>query len=165
VASDWPEIKQTAEMIKEQWEKIGAQVNLEIFDSITLQKDYLKPRQYDALLFGQALAGDPDPFTFWHSSHSKDPGLNLALYQNKDVDKLLEEARQNLDEEKRAEQYLEFQKLVIDDLPAIFLFSPDYLYPVNKKVKGISEIEKLPTHTQRFSQIENWYIKTNRLWR
>jgi len=165
VASDWPEIKQTAELIKEQWEKIGAQVNLEIVDSITLQRDYLKPRQYDALLFGQALAADPDPFAFWHSSHSKDPGLNLALYQNKDVDKLLEEARQNLDEGKRAEQYLEFQKLVTDDLPAVFLFSPDYLYSVNKKVKGISETEKLPTQTQRFSQIENWYIKTNRFWR
>lgn len=165
LASDWPEIKQTAELIKEQWEKIGAQVNLEIVDSITLQKEYLKPRQYEALLFGQALAGDPDPFAFWHSSQSKDPGLNLALYQNKDVDKLLEEARQNLDKEKRAEQYSEFQKLLVDDLPAIFLFSPDYLYPTNKKVKGVSEIKKLPTHAQRFSQIENWYIKTNRLWR
>jgi len=70
-----------------------------------------------------------------------------------------------LDEGKRAEQYLEFQKLVTDDLPAVFLFSPDYLYSVNKKVKGISETEKLPTQTQRFSQIENWYIKTNRFWR
>jgi peptide/nickel transport system substrate-binding protein len=165
VASDWPEIKQTAELLKGQWGKIGAQINLEIIDSTTLQEDYLRPRQYDALLFGQALAADPDPFAFWHSSQSKDPGLNLALYQNKDVDKLLEEARQNLDEEKRAGQYVEFQKLLVDDLPAVFLFSPDYLYPVDKKVKGISEIEKLPTHTQRFSQIENWYVKTKRLWR
>ncbi len=163
-ASDWPEIKQTAELLKEQWEKIGAQINLEIIDSTTLQEDYLRPRQYDALLFGQALAADPDPFAFWHSSQSKDPGLNLALYQNKDADKLLEEARQNLDEEKRTGQYVEFQKLLVDDVPAVFLFSPDYLYPVNKKVKGVSGIEKLPTHTQRFSQIENWYIKTKRLW-
>lgn len=164
VASDWPEIKQTAELIKEQWEKIGGRLNLEIIDSITLQQDYLRPREYDALLFGEVLGADPDPFAFWHSTHRKDPGLNLALYQNKEVDKLLEEARQTLDQEKRAEKYVEFQKLVVDDLPAIFLFSPDYLYPVHQKVKGIS-IEKLPTHSQRFSQVENWYIKTRRVWK
>ena len=165
VASDWPEIEQTAQLIKEQWEKVGGRVNLEVIDSAVLQEDYLRPRQYEAILFGQALAADPDPFAFWHSSHRKDPGLNLALYQNKEVDKLLEEARQNLDKEKRAEQYIEFQKLLVDDLPAVFLFSPDYLYPVNKKVKGVSEIERLPTQSQRFSQIENWYIKTKRLWK
>ncbi len=165
VASDWPEIKQTAQLLKEQWEKVGAQINLEIIEPTTLQENYLRPRQYEALLFGQALAADPDPFAFWHSSHRKDPGLNIALYQDEEVDKLLEEARQNLDEEKRADQYVEFQKLLIDDLPAIFLFSPNYLYPVNKQVQGISEIEKLPTYTQRFSQVENWYIKTKRLWK
>jgi len=165
IASDWPEIKQTAELIKEQWEKIGAQINLEIIDSIALQEDYLRPREYEALLFGEVLGADPDPFAFWHSAHRKDPGLNLALYQNKEVDKLLEEARQTLDQEERVAKYVEFQKLVVEDLPAIFLFSPDYLYPVNKKVKGISSIEKLPTHSQRFSQIENWYIKINRIWK
>jgi len=165
VASDWPEIKQTAELIKEQWEKIGAQINLEIIDSIALQEDYLRPREYEALLFGEVLGADPDPFAFWHSAHRKDPGLNLALYQNKEVDKLLEEARQTLDQEERAAKYVEFQKLLVDDLPAIFLFSPDYLYPVNKKIREISSIEKLPTHSQRFSQIENWYIKINRVWK
>jgi len=162
IASDWPEIKQAAELIKEQWEKVGAQINLEIIDSVTLQEDYLRPREYEALLFGEVLGADPDPFAFWHSAHRKDPGLNLALYQNKEVDKLLEEARQTLNQEERKEKYAEFQKLVVEDLPAIFLFSPSYLYPVNKKVKGISFIEKLPTHSQRFSQIENWYIKTSR---
>ena len=165
IASDWPEIKQTAELIKEQWEKIGAQINLEIIDSVALQTDYLRPREYEALLFGEVLGADPDPFAFWHSAHRKDPGLNLALYQNKKVDKLLEEARQTLDQEERVAKYVEFQKLVVEDLPTIFLFSPDYLYPVSKKIKGISAIEKLPTHSQRFSQIENWYIKINRVWK
>jgi peptide/nickel transport system substrate-binding protein len=164
MATDWPEIKQTAELIKEQWEKIGAQINLEIIDSVTLQRDYLRPRQYETLLFGEVLGADPDPFAFWHSTHRKDPGLNLALYQNKEVDKLLEEARQTLDQESRVAKYIEFQKLLVEDAPVVFLFSPAYLYPVHEKVKGIL-IEKLPTHSQRFSQVENWYIKTNRVWK
>lgn len=164
LATNWPEIEETANLIKEQWEKIGAKINLEIIDSAVLQQDYLRPRQYEALLFGEILGADPDPFAFWHSSHRKDPGLNLALYQNKEVDKLLEEARQTLDQEKRAEKYAQFQKLLADDIPAIFLFSPTYLYPVNKKVKGIS-IEKLAIPSFRFSQVENWYIKTRRIWK
>ena len=164
IASDWPEIEQTGQLIKEQWEKIGAKINLEIIDSAALQQDYLRPRQYQALLFGEALGADPDPFAFWHSAYRKDPGLNLAFYQNKKVDKLLEEARQTLDKEKRAAKYVEFQELLIEDLPAVFLFSPTYLYPVNKKVKGIS-IEKLAIHSYRFSQVENWYIKTKRVWK
>jgi len=164
LTTNWPELNQAAEVIKGQWEKLGARINLEIADPATIQQEYIRPRQYQALLFGEVLNADPDPFAFWHSSQRKDPGLNLAIYQNKDIDKLLEQARQEMDPEKRTEKYIEFQKTLIDDLPAIFLYSPTYLYSVSKNVKGI-EIERLATHSQRFSQIENWYIKTKRVWR
>ncbi len=163
VTTDWPELNQTAQLIKEQWEKIGAKINLEIVEATNIQKEIIRPRQYQALLFGEVLGADPDPFAFWHSSQRKDPGLNLALYQNKEVDKLLEEARQTLDEGARQEKYSQFQKLLTEDVPAIFLYSPNYLYPVNKKVKGIS-IEKFTLPSQRFSQIENWFIRTRRIW-
>ncbi len=164
LATNWPELKQTAEILKEQWEKIGARVNLEIISATDIQQDNIRPRQYQALLFGEVLNADPDPFAFWHSTQKKDPGLNLALYQNKDIDKLLEQARQIIDPEKRAEKYAEFQKQLIEDVPAIFLYSPTYLYPVNKKIKGI-EIGKLAQPSYRFSQIENWFIKTDRIWK
>ncbi|MFH1461207.1 MAG: ABC transporter substrate-binding protein [Patescibacteria group bacterium] len=164
LATDWPELKQTAEILKEQWEKIGGRVNLEIITAVEIQQDYIRPREYQVLLFGEVLNADPDPFAFWHSSQRKDPGLNLALYQNKDVDKLLEEARQTMNQEERIEKYIQFQKLLTDDLPAIFLYSPSYLYPVSKKIKGI-KIEKIAQPSQRFSQIETWYLKTKREWK
>lgn len=160
--TNWPELSQAAQLIKEQWEAVGAKVNLEILDPIVIQQDYIRPRNYQALLFGEVLGADPDPFAFWHSSQKKDPGLNLALYQNKNADKLLEEARQAMDANQRIEKYKEFQKLITDDIPAIFLYSSTYLYPVNKKIKGIV-INKLPLPSQRFCQIENWYVKTKRV--
>jgi peptide/nickel transport system substrate-binding protein len=164
LATDWPELKQTAEILKEQWEKVGARVNLEIIEAAEIQQDYIRPRNYQALVFGEVLNADPDPFAFWHSSQKKDPGLNLALFQNKDVDKFLEEARQTMGQEKRNEKYAQFQKLLIEDVPAVFLYSPIYLYPVNQKIKGV-EIEKLAQPSYRFSQVENWYIKTKRVWK
>jgi len=162
LTTDWPELEQTAQIIKEQWEKIGARVNLEIINSLSVQQDYIRTRNYQAILFGEILAADPDPFAFWHSSQRKDPGLNLALYQNKKADELLEESRQILDSQKRLEKYNEFQKILLEDAPAVFLYSSYYLYPVDEKVKGIAA-EKLPTPSQRFSQIENWYINTKRV--
>ncbi len=164
VASNWPEFKQTAEILKEQWEKIGAQINLEIIEAIDIQQEYLRPRNYQALLFGEVLGANPDPFAFWHSTQKKDPGLNVAFYENKKVDKLLEDARQTVEEEERTEKYAEFQKLLIEDVPVVFLYSPTYLYPINENIKGI-EIEKLAQPSFRFSQIENWYINTKRVWK
>ncbi len=164
ITTDWPELKQTAELLKEQWAKAGVKINLEILDAGTVQQDYIKTREYEALLFGEVLNADPDPFAFWHSSQRKDPGLNLSVYTNDKIDKLLEEARQSVDYESRKEKYTEFQKLLIEDAPAVFLYSPTYIYPVNKKVKGIF-IEKFSQPSYRFSQIENWFIKTNRIWK
>jgi len=164
LTTDWPELKQTAELLKEQWGKIGAKINLEILDATTVQQDYIKTRQYEALLFGEVLNADPDPFAFWHSSQRKDPGLNLSVYANDKIDKLLEEGRQSIDQENRKEKYAEFQKLLIEDIPAVFLYSPTYIYPVNKKVNGIF-IERFSQPSHRFSQIENWFIKTNRIWK
>lgn len=162
LTADRPELKQTAQLIKEYWENIGVKVNLQIVDATSIQQDNIRPREYDALLFGEVLGANPDPFAFWHSSQKKDPGLNLSLYQNKEVDKLLEDARQTMNQENRNQKYIEFQQILVDDIPAIFLYSSTYLYPVSERIKGIS-IERLATYSQRFSQVENWYIKTKRI--
>jgi ABC-type transport system substrate-binding protein len=116
------------------------------------------------LLFGEILNLDPDPFTLWHSSQKRDPGLNLALYDNKAADTLLEDARKTLNPIERAQKYNDFQKLVIDDLPALFLYSPYYLYGHSKNVKGF-DAKIIATPTERFVNVEKWYINTKRVLR
>lgn len=162
VTTNWPDLSKTVQIVREQWEKIGARINLEIVEPDIIQQEYIRPREYQSLFFGEILGADPDPFAFWHSSQRKDPGLNLSLYQNKEADKLLEDARQTLDEQSRKEKYAEFQKILSKEVPAVFFYSPSYLYLVNEKVKGIG-IEKLAIPSQRLSQTENWYIKTKRI--
>lgn len=162
--AEWPELLEAAGLLKEHWQKIGAKINLKTIGLGAIQENVIRPRKYEALLFGEVLSADPDPFAFWHSSQKRDPGLNLALYNNQKADKLLEEGRQTLDSEGRAKKYQEFQNLVIDDAPVIFLYSPTYLYPITQKIKGIS-LERLALPSQRFSQIENWYIQTDRAWK
>ncbi len=143
---------------------MGVMVTIESFDISSLEEDIIKPRNFSTLLFGEVLSLTPDFFPFWHSSQKKDPGLNLANYENKTGDKLMEEIRQILDENKRKEKIEEFQKLLMEDAPAIFLYNPDYLYLISKEVKGV-EAGIIATPSERFSTINNWYIKTQRVWK
>ena len=152
---------QAAELLKKQWEELGIKVNLNILTISELQQK-IKDRAYEALLFGEVLNINLYPFSFWHSSQKKDPGLNLALYDNKTVDKILEEARQTIDTLQRDKKYDDFQKVLIEDAPVVFLYSPDYIYSPAKKVKG-NEINIISIPSDRFDNINKWYVETKRI--
>jgi len=164
VTVNQPQMVEIAELLKEQWKAIGAEVKIETYSLFQLEQDFIKPRNYESLLFGEVLGAIPDPFPFWHSSQKKDPGLNLALYENSEADKLLEENRKESDPEIRTEKLVLFQDVLIEDVPAIFLYSPNYIYMVSKKVNGV-EVKKITDPSKRFVGIENWYIKTKRAWK
>lgn len=162
VTANREELKLVAESIKEQWKKVGILLNVITMDLGDLQQNYIRPRAYEMLLFGTILSAIPDPYPFWHSSQINDSGLNLAKYQNNDVDKLLEDTRKLTSETRRIEKYKEFQKLITDDVPVIFLYDPAYLYPVHKAIGGIEPMFIVDT-SNRFLNIEDWYVKTKRV--
>ncbi|HLM83960.1 MAG TPA: peptide ABC transporter substrate-binding protein, partial [Candidatus Bathyarchaeia archaeon] len=88
VTTDWPQLVDTANILKSQWEAVGAKVDIDSESVGDIQQNFIRPREYEAFLFGQSWpTAEPDPYSFWHSSQTKDPGLNLALYSNPDVDK------------------------------------------------------------------------------
>lgn len=158
-----PILEKVANLLKSQWEKLGIEVQIEVVELSQLREKFIKPRNYEALLFGQVLGIIPDPFPFWHSSQINDPGLNLAKYQNKKADRLLEKARITMEKEEREDFLTALQNILIEDAPAIFLYSQDYIYLVPKKIKGI-KTNLIVDPSKRFSGIENWYIKTKRIW-
>lgn len=161
--STWPELVKVVNIIKEQWEVIGARVDVEVLPKPELQQA-IKDRNYEALLFGAVLNTDPDPFSLWHSTQKREPGLNLALYDNKAADTILEEARQTLNPLERAKKYDEFQKLVIEDIPAVFLYNPLYIHGQARKIiNSNGNLISLPS--DRFTDIEKWHIKTKRVWK
>ena len=162
VTTDWEELIKTAETLKTQWEKVGVKVNISSYQISDIQENYIRPREYEALLFGQVVGADPDPYYFWHSDNKKDPGLNLSLFGDSEADKLIIDKRAEFNEEKRAQGYVEFGKIISKEVPAVFLYSPSYIYPVNQRVKGIPA-SVLIAPSDRFSQANLWYIKTKRV--
>ena len=163
VTTDWEELTQTADLLKSQWEKIGVKINIVALSSTDFQQNYVRPREYDALLFGQFLGADSDPFSFWHSSQKKDPGLNLAMFGNNETNNLIENARTEFDTKKRSDIYADFQKDLLKENPATFLYQTDYLYPVNKKIQGL-DMKMIITPAERFADVNHWFIKTHRIW-
>lgn len=162
VSTNWPDLEQTATTLKTMWKDIGVEVNIQITDNI--QDDFLKDRNYEAVLFGEILNYDPDPFAFWHSSQKKDPGLNLALYDNPAVDKILEETRTEINLDNKISKYQEFQNVLIEDLPAIFLYSPNYLYLHDKTIKG-TNVNNIVIPSDRFNDLPNWFLKTKKIYK
>jgi peptide/nickel transport system substrate-binding protein len=162
ITTDLKELQRVANILQEQWLKIGVKTNIKILDIGEVQQKYVRPRESQALLFGEVLGADPDPFSFWHSTQKKDPGLNLAIYNNVKVDALLKDARQILEPELRLKKYAEFQQLVIDDAPVVFLYSSYQIYLTAKNIKGF-ENKNISLPSKRFIDIEKWYIKTQRI--
>ncbi len=152
-----------ANYLKESLEKIGFTIKVEDFDAKTLFETIIKDRDYQMLIFGQALRSNPDPFSFWHSSQVKDPGLNLSLYKNPEVDKILIEARQTSDPQLRKNLYQNFQKQIVKDIPAVFLYRPIQLYVIKNKIKGTFISDQISSSDERFNHINFWYIKQKRV--
>ncbi|MBX4189271.1 peptide ABC transporter substrate-binding protein [Candidatus Parcubacteria bacterium] len=162
--SDNPELKSVGDLLKEAWAKLGARVEVQVFDPGDLNQSVIRPRHYDALLFGEVVGRDADVYPFWHSSERNDPGLNIALYANSKADKALEDARTQSNAEKREADYKIFDAEVRADVPAVFLYSPSFLYVVPKNVKGLT-LGDLGSSEDRFLGINDWYVETDKVWR
>ncbi len=163
ITTKWSDLVKTADIVKAQLEQIGIRVNVTNIEFSDIQQNFIKPREYQSILFGQEYFGnDPDPFYFWHSSGKKDPGRNIAVYDNEEVDKILSDAREIRDIEQRKNKYLEFEQKINDDAPAVFLYSPMYIYIANTKIKGI-ETRAVVDPSYRLGDTNRWFIKTTRV--
>ncbi|MEQ1499747.1 MAG: ABC transporter substrate-binding protein [Parcubacteria group bacterium] len=161
---DAPELKETAYLLQKQWQKLGAVVEVKIFEIGDLNQDIIKTRKYDSLLFGEIIGRDLDLYPFWHSSARNSPGLNIAMYTNLKADKILENIRKTTDEETQKEQFQKFDSEIKNDIPAILTYSPYFIYIVPHKVKNIS-LETLTNSSERFNDVFKWYIETNNVWK
>ncbi|MFA5173247.1 MAG: ABC transporter substrate-binding protein [Candidatus Paceibacterota bacterium] len=151
----------TANYLEKAWREIGVKTNIIIISPEEINNDAIKNRNYELLIFGNILGGSPDIFSFWHSSEKLHPGLNLSLFENKTVDKLIEEIRKTSDEEERIGDLSALQSLIGKDVPAVFLYSPYYVYITSKNLNGFGT-KLIITPPSRFDDINNWFVKTAR---
>ncbi|TAJ15884.1 peptide ABC transporter substrate-binding protein [Patescibacteria group bacterium] len=161
--SNVTELKQAAEMVADDWRRLGAEVDLKFFDQNDLNLSVIRPRTYDALLFGLVIGRDLDLFAFWHSSQRNDPGLNIALYANSATDKKLETLRTTDDFLSRIDKAQEIATDIRNETAAIFLYTPYFVYRTPADLSGI-HLGTISTPSDRFLSADRWYLKTERVW-
>lgn len=114
-----PSLVSIAEEIKHDWEALEINCRVKLINNLD--------EPFEIILAPQEIPPDPDQYIFWHSTQE----LNITKYKSPKIDKLLEDGRKTFDEVKRKEIYLEFQKSLVEELPAIFLFHP-IVYTISK---------------------------------
>ena len=98
----------------------------------------LDNRDFDAVRLGWGGGGvESDPYQIWHSSQIADQGSNFISFRSIEADRLMEEARRTLDETARNSLYHRFHRLIHEEQPYTFLWSPESLRVVSPRVKGV----------------------------
>ncbi len=162
--SNVPELIAVGEKIVDTYNQLGISTQLDIKDINEFTSEVIRPREYEAVLFGNVINRDLDYYAFWHSSQRNDPGLNLASYTSIDGDKALAEARNTLTTGEKLPLLQKFEKEVINDVPAVFLYSPDFIYILPQIVKTQFP-QIIVTSSDRFAQVYDWYIETESVWK
>ncbi len=158
-----PAFEATTELLRATWGDLGVPVDVKKFETSDLTQTVIRPRKYEALLFGTAVGRELDLYSFWHSSQRTDPGLNIALYANITTDSLLNELRARMNEEERITKYEQFAQEMRDDLPALFLYAPEFTYLAPKSIHNVS-LTRLAHPFERWSAVSTWYRDTERVW-
>ena len=101
-----------AESIAESWRKVlGVSVSVKVVSN-------MMSSDYQVILADFTAPIDPDQYTIWHSTQA----TNFTHFSNLKIDKLLEDGRRTSDQKLRKEIYQDFQRFLLEDCPAVFLF-------------------------------------------
>ncbi|MFH0863867.1 MAG: ABC transporter substrate-binding protein [Candidatus Gottesmanbacteria bacterium] len=109
-----------AQKISNAWKSYGITTDVKIVNTL--------PNDYDVLLISQEIPPDPDQYHLWHSTQT----TNISNFNSPKIDKLLEDGRKIIDKVKRMQIYKDFQRYLVEEAPAIFLYHPK-LYTIERK--------------------------------
>jgi peptide/nickel transport system substrate-binding protein len=91
-----------------------------------------------ASLAWSAVDPNPDPYFYWHSSQCAPNGLNNGCYSNPEADRLMEEARQEMDADRRNALFHRLHRIFRDDAPAIFVVNASQKFSFSRRVRGLT---------------------------
>jgi peptide/nickel transport system substrate-binding protein len=166
-----------AKALSDNLKQIGVELKIAPVDLSSAIDDHIIPRQFDLLLYGVQTLIDPDRFELFDSSQIDSPGLNLSSYTSTEkrtqvvdgktvkvaaVDDDLNDGRRLVDEPSRAKKYDDFQRIIANEVPVVFLYHPEELYAVNRRIKGI-DLSDIASIEQRFDNISAWEITSGQL--
>lgn len=113
-----------ATLVQDGFRRIGVEVRVELYEWAVFLKNHINKGNFDAMVLGWSLPPDFDQFQIWHSSQTNPEQLNVVGYKNPEVDKLLEQIRQEYNRDRIIELAGQIQALIYRDQPYLFLYVP-----------------------------------------
>ncbi|HXV99040.1 MAG TPA: ABC transporter substrate-binding protein, partial [Anaerolineae bacterium] len=159
LSSDDPDKIKVAEVVSQQWQQVGISATLEIVGAGLGER--LIQHNFQAALAEILLAGDPDPYPFWHQTQIEG-GQNYAGWNHGDASMLLETARTMTDKGRRNDLYFEFQRIFAEEVPSLILFHPVYTYGVSQDIHNV-QLMPMINASDRFNTVSQWYILTRQV--
>ena len=126
-----------AQIIQYQLSKVGIKVKIRAMEWQAFLNTVVTPRRFEVILLGWSLGLIPDAYALWHSESDKPGGFNLVGYRNPKVDQLIKEAENRTDIDEVGKLYRKMFKIIANDKPYIFLYIPDSITVINRKITPI----------------------------
>jgi len=136
----------SAQVVKDQLAKVGIQVNLKPME---MAQYYNKSYSYDySMSVHTALTGE-EPEEAFRPYY----GANSTYYRwgNKEIRRLIDEQSKLVDQKKRVEMVHLIQRMLLDDAPNVFLYTPIAHYGVQPWVKNYTV--PINAYDQRYEEI------------
>jgi peptide/nickel transport system substrate-binding protein len=125
-----------ATILQENLKRVGIKVVIRKLEwAVFVQR--IEEHNFDACTLAWSLGWESDPFQLWHSSQQEAKGSNFVGFTNAEADKLIEEARQEFDPEKRRRMYHRFHQIVHEEQPYTFLFTMESLVAVSRRFRNV----------------------------
>jgi ABC-type transport system substrate-binding protein len=158
------DMQKTAEFLAQEWKQKGIDVTIKTIEKNELP-DALKEKNFDLLLFGFNVASNDGYYSFFHSSQTGFPKLNISSYASKKVDTIVTSLKSTTDTQKTQELLLSLAAEMDNDIPVIFLYKP----VVTSFYYGSRLTPVLPasvTHNNDvYQNTESWYVEKERVFK
>lgn len=127
----------TAEILQKCFADVGVKADIRVQEWSTFITNTVNKREFEALLIGWSLSAEPDPYDIWHSSKTKPSEFNIISFSNAEADHLMDKARRTFNQAERQKLLWRFQEILADEQPYLWLYAPNALLAVHKRIQNI----------------------------
>lgn len=143
---------QAAMDIEKNLKAVGISANIVDMSWDELKTNVLN-KKYDAAIMGWKLSPSANTATMFSTKAIRN-GFNFVAYSNPELDKLFDQINDNISDEQKKTSLYKIQEIITQDLPYIFLYSPNNLIAISNKIKGIES-----NGGNIIKNIDSWWVE------
>ena len=144
--------RRRAALMKENLRKLGIDMGVRELEWATFL-EHVNDRQFDACGLGWATGLESDPYQIWHTSQMENRGSNHVGFGNAETDRLIEQSRLMIDDEKRRKIFFDLHRIMHETQPYLFRYVSPNLGIYDKRFRGVKFYKVRPGY-----DLSEWFL-------